>query len=145
MWQGDSSIITTILDPYNDGLKMGHPFSTTQTPALQERYNPLLLKYPEVAAIVSLAVMNDILEGSVGRATSIFSRLIVQGGGLPAYLANYDITSAAGWGKLGTTLRNIIMSVGLGGIKQEILSLAGGRYRTTRRGRKNRGRKTRRR
>jgi hypothetical protein len=148
--QSDSSpMITTILEPYGDGgLKGGHPFSSVQTPALQDRYIPQLYAYPEVVAIVTLALMNDILEGAVGRATSIFSRLIVQGGGLPAYLSNYDITSIEDWNRLETVIRNIVMSIGLGGVKQEILSLVGGsRYRNTRRHKKSlkKNRKTKRR
>jgi hypothetical protein len=129
------NIINTILDPYTDGpsLKMGHPLSIVQTPALQGRYIPGFLLTPEIPALLTLAVLNDLLEGSIGAGTSIFMRQIAGGAHLPANLSGFNIGAPSEWEDLGRVINNLMYSLGQGKIAFLNVGLVGGsRYKKTR-------------
>lgn len=130
----DEVVWHLLLDPYSDNntLKMGHTFKITTVPL-----NPNVTEIPEVISLITLAILNDILEGSVGRETSIFTQLFVQGGRLPATLKKFKIITPREWENLQNTIKNIFLSLSRTKISFETLNLAtGGSRKTTRRQRK---------
>jgi hypothetical protein len=123
-----------LLDPYSDNntLKMGHILRITTVP-----FNPNVIEIPEVISLITLAILNDILEGSVGRETSIFTQLFVKGGRLPATLRKFQIIRQREWENLQNIIKNIYLSLSRSTISFETLNLAsGGSRKTTRRRRK---------
>ena len=112
-----------LLDPYSDNntLKMGHIFKITTVP-----FNPNVTAIPEVISLITLAILNDILEGSVGRETSIFTQLFVKGGRLPATLRKFQIITPREWENLQNIIKNIYLSLSRSTISFETLNLASG-------------------
>jgi hypothetical protein len=137
----DPVIWWQLLNPFSDDgtINGGHIFNSElfKRDPLAPRYIPDFMKIPEIPSLLTLAIINDILEGAVGRQTSIFTRLFVAGG-LPTSIGKLRIQTPAEWGSLQRLVTNVYRSVSTGKISREILTLFGGHRRKTRRRSKRR-------
>jgi hypothetical protein len=135
----DPVIWWQLLNPFSDDgtINGGHIFNSELFKRDPLAYIPDFMKIPEIPSLLTLAIINDILEGAVGRQTSIFTRLFVAGG-LPTSIGKLRIQTPAEWGSLQRLVTNVYRSVSTGKISREILTLFGGHRRKTRRRSKRR-------
>jgi len=138
----DASVWWQILNPYleDNTINGGHIFSTSNLARdpLATKYLPVCLSVPELPSLLTLAIVNDILEGSVGRETSVFTQLFVKGGIIPRGLGKIHIETNAEWTNLQRLIVNIYRSISTGEIGREIFTLYGGsKTRLRRRKRKS--------
>ena len=138
----DTVVWWQILNPYlEDGtINGGHIFNAEllARDPLAKKYLPVFLSVPELPSLLTLAIVNDILEGSVGRETSVFTQLFVKGGNIPRALGKIHIETNAEWANLQRLLVNIYRSISTGEIAKEIFTLHGGsKTRLRRRKRKS--------
>jgi hypothetical protein len=84
-------IWNTILDPFKGdaSFKDGHPVNTNP----KNRF----FEYPEIPGLITLAIMNDILNGAVTRNTSPFTRFFSQAEKIPAVLKKIIIHGKTEW------------------------------------------------
>jgi len=149
-------LIGVLLNPFSEGvsnppnykvdLRLGHPFN--EIPAVLDGKDPDTI-IPTVIPnmLVTLAFMNDIINGDVGADTSYFSYMVMSKGVIPSGLAEYNISESANWKSLEKILKNTSWALAGAGLSRESLTLAAGRggARTTRRRNRNKNRKTKRR
>jgi len=126
----DTVVWWQILNPYldDDTINGGHIFYSLnlERDPLATKYLPVCLSVPELPSLLTLAIVNDILEGSVGRETSVFTQLFVKGGIIPRGLGKISIQTNSEWTNLQRLLVNIYRSISTGQISREIFSLHGG-------------------
>jgi hypothetical protein len=135
--QNQGSVWWQILNPFGeDGQINGyHIFNsfTLQRDPLRTKYHPIFIQVPEIPSLLTLAVINDILEGAVGRQTSIFTQLFVVNNALPAYLKKLRIQTPDEWDNLHRMIVTIYRSISTGHISPAIWKMFGGSRRNTRR------------
>lgn len=118
-----SFVWNNLLDPFSEDstLKAGHMYQVegvTKAAAVTKRYDEL----PEIPALITLGIMNDIFEGSTARMTSVFTQLFLKSSIMPAKTKEYsfkelvkgDITNS--WQKLEGLLTNIYRGISVGKI-----------------------------
>ena len=139
----DPVIWWQLLNPFSDDSRTingGHIFYSEhlQRDPLAHRYISGFIDIPEIPSLLTLAIINDMLEGAVWRQTSIFTQLFVAGGLLPRSIGKLQIQTPPQWDSLQNLVTNVYRSVSTGRISREILTLFGGHRRKTRRRSKRR-------
>jgi len=161
---GTASCIGVLLDPFTtrvEGISQtreyilldlvaAHPFNR-----IPDRWIALgregrtiddILKTVLPNMLVTLAFVNDIIEGNVGANTSYFSNMILQGRTVPGRLSTYNISTVEGWRSLAGILHTVSWALtGAGGLAPEVLGLSRGGARRTRNNKSKGARTTRRR
>jgi hypothetical protein len=124
------SMIRTLINPFSeDGtLKGGHPLN--KWPAIKKSFRPQYVNYPEIPALLTLAIMNDLFEGALERETSLF----IKGDKFPESFKELHakVYAKAGWRDVERQLETIFISIMIGKLHREVLGLLGGRRRITR-------------
>jgi len=141
-----AKLIGVLLDPFTDrapdavrsrdywllDLAVAHPFNKIPARwADKDDADIIATVIPNM--LVTLAFMNDLIEGNVGIGTSYFAHMVIRGA-IPATFRTYNIYDPLEWNRCAGTLTIVVQALtGDTGLRREALLLAGGARKTRKR------------
>jgi len=125
----DTIIWDLLLEPFNEDntLKDTHIYvmNKKDNALMEDAIRKKFINYPEIVSLIILAIINDILEGSVSRNTSVFTGLFLKDKTkeLPAWVSHVKIDTHKQWERLVLLIQNLYIGITRGKISLEVVRL----------------------